>query len=139
MMQSTDSQSPPQPGSRPGRAESFKRRSTHDSTHSTIQQPTRRESFFNRAKNERKAARVKKYQESYPVYAGLKWEVLRDYLRQKWPNEDFKELRRDDKWVFETPEPLSDEDKSALSKLRDKTTPQQDGQRNQRESLSPEP
>lgn len=82
---------------------------------------------------------TKKYQESYPVYAGLRWEVLRSYLLQKWPNEEFKELRRDDKWVFETPQPLSDEDKRILSTLRDDTTPQQDGQRGQRESVSPEP
>ncbi|KAI2620723.1 hypothetical protein GGS26DRAFT_570654 [Hypomontagnella submonticulosa] len=137
MMQSNDRDSPPQPVSRPGRAESFKRRSTHDSTH--VQQPSRSQSFLTRAKNEKKAAMTKKYQESYPVYAGLRWEVLRSYLLQKWPNEEFKELRRDDKWVFETPQPLSDEDKRILSTLRDDTTPQQDGQRGQRESVSPEP
>ncbi|KAI1370248.1 hypothetical protein F4677DRAFT_438913 [Hypoxylon crocopeplum] len=132
----------PGPTSRPGtRAQSFRRQNTGDSSHSIAQShgPKPSKSFRIQATREREAAKPKRYIEKFSVYAGLTWDILRNYLREKWPNEDFKEQRRGDFWVFETPELLTDKDKTSLTKLREMNAAEQDSQRDQRESQSPEP
>ncbi|KAI6083812.1 hypothetical protein F4821DRAFT_244002 [Hypoxylon rubiginosum] len=128
-----DQNNAPDPSWRFGRrALSFKRQNTTDSAQSTAS--SRRSQSFNiTARKERKEAKQKRIQESYPVYNGLKWDALREYLHQKWPDEDFKEVKRNDYWVFETPERLTNEDHTALNALRDKNT------RGQRDVVTPEP
>ncbi|KAI1775399.1 hypothetical protein F4818DRAFT_416488 [Hypoxylon cercidicola] len=131
-----DSQNAPSPGWTFGRrALSFRRQNTNNSSRS-IASSRRSLSFNIIAKKERKDALPKRTQESYPVYAGLTWEALRDYLQQKWPEEDFKEVKRNDSWVFETPEPLTKEDRAALAELRDNSAAKQRGQR---DIVTPEP
>ncbi|KAI1386095.1 uncharacterized protein F4822DRAFT_408914 [Hypoxylon trugodes] len=132
-MSSSNSQSPPDHIPRyGGRAESFKRQNTADSTRSTRKRQ-RTESFLVRARREQESARPRGHQEKYPVYAGLSWEALQGYLLKRWPNETFKEERRDDNWVFQTPEPLTEKDKAEINKLRDSIS------QGRRDSVSPEP
>ncbi|KAI2466331.1 hypothetical protein F4781DRAFT_434491 [Annulohypoxylon bovei var. microspora] len=102
------------------RATSFRQQSTTKSADKPARGYTskRAESFKFQAKRE--AAQPKKCQERVDSYhEGLKWEVLHKFLLQKWPNEDFKGERRDDSWVFDAPEPLTEEDRRAITKLRD--------------------
>ncbi|KAI4865408.1 hypothetical protein F4820DRAFT_448047 [Hypoxylon rubiginosum] len=135
-MSSSTYENAPGPGWRFGRrALSFRRQNTNNSAHSTAWS-RRAQSFNTIAQKERKDALPKRTQESYPVYAGLTWEALRYYLHQKWPDEDFKEVKRNDNWVFETPEPLTKADRAALAELRDKSAAKQRGQR---DVVTPEP
>lgn len=91
----SNNQNPPNPITMVGtRAQSFMRQNTNDSTQSAqSQMPRRSDSFQIKARREREAAKPKRYQEKYPVYAGLTWDALWGYLHQKWPKEEFKEER----------------------------------------------
>ncbi|KAI0128205.1 hypothetical protein F4776DRAFT_199321 [Hypoxylon sp. NC0597] len=141
-MPPSDRQSPLNPIASFGtRERSFRRRTTDGSARRPTwpQRFGRAESYQSQAEKEGEARKTERYQEFYSVYAGLEWTVVRDYLQRKFPTEVFKEEIRDDKWVFDVPMPLTDEDKKCLDKLRDKSAKGQDGQRGQRDSISPEP
>ncbi|KIW33354.1 uncharacterized protein PV07_00211 [Cladophialophora immunda] len=71
--------------------------------------------------------KYKLYRESYGVYSGMTWDKLKGYLEQKFPQSKYPglEFNEDcalDHWIFEVPEPLTDEDKRELRRLRDKPT-----------------
>jgi len=71
------------------------------------------------------------HQGRYSVYNGLTWEKLKGFLESKFPQYIFNESRVGDHFVFETPEPLTPEDKREIEKLRDQI-------RTRRRSVTPE-
>ncbi|KAI1453405.1 hypothetical protein F4805DRAFT_377229 [Annulohypoxylon moriforme] len=119
------------------RAKSFKRQSTSNSAFETGSSQTskRSESFKVQAEREAAQPKTKRYQERVPAYGGLTWEQLHDFLLQKWPNVQFKLERRSDSWVFETPEPLTTDDRRAIAKMRDSNMAKSSGRRR---SVTPE-
>ncbi|KAI1335790.1 hypothetical protein F5Y15DRAFT_222797 [Xylariaceae sp. FL0016] len=136
-MQSNRDSGIPDPGIRSRRiSSSHRRHGTNDSLQSALQssRSRRSQSFQIQAEREREAARPRKFQQMYSVYAGLTWEALRGWLVNKWPNEEFIEKRINDKWHFDTPEALTEADEKAIANLR-VVDPQLGGQR----PPSPEP
>ncbi|KAI1410204.1 hypothetical protein F5Y13DRAFT_167940 [Hypoxylon sp. FL1857] len=114
------------------RERSFMRQTTSDSARSTARSETSKRSESFKIQAERKATKSKKYQQSVGAYEGLSWEVLHDFLKKKWPGEHFKGEKIDDSWVFETPEQLTEEDRRAITKLRDSS------KSSRRRSVTPE-
>ncbi|KAI2619907.1 hypothetical protein GGR54DRAFT_639672 [Hypoxylon sp. NC1633] len=129
--------SPRHPTFRSGtRNQSFMRHSTHDSAHSTASNPhSRRTKSFKIQAKEKMAEKPKRYQQRIHAYADLTWDVIRNFLREKWPDEDFKEERRNDAWVFETPEDLTKEERKTITELRDNSALRLSSQR---ASVTPE-
>ncbi|KAI1081680.1 hypothetical protein F5B20DRAFT_52505 [Whalleya microplaca] len=133
----SNTQSPPSPGKAPrSQSMSFWRRQTNNSTFSAAQshRSSRSPSFPILARNEREAAKPKRYQEKYPAYKNLLWETLHQFLLTKWPDEKFVGTIRGDNWIFETPAPLTDADRQEIAKRRDSNAIL-----GQRDSVSPEP
>ncbi|KAI0888743.1 uncharacterized protein GGS22DRAFT_152258 [Annulohypoxylon maeteangense] len=117
------------------RVKSFKQQNSSSFALRTAKSQTSGRSEPFKAQAEREAAQPRRCQQRVRAYTGLTWELIRSLLSKKWPDEDFKEERIHDSWVFETPEPLTKEDMKAITNLRDKSMAQSTGRRR---SVTPE-
>ncbi|MCJ1333601.1 hypothetical protein MMC10_010301 [Thelotrema lepadinum] len=80
------------------------------------------DSFQKQSLQNEEENKPKVYQGSYGVYNGLTWEQLKDFLENRFEGWTFDKVEIRDYWLFETPEPLSEDDHKALRELRDKAT-----------------
>ncbi|KAK8130002.1 hypothetical protein PG999_002382 [Apiospora kogelbergensis] len=109
-----DSPSPPTVSQPNGRNDSFRsqgKRPTWTDSFKLIHRGSRTPSFqAQAAKAARDAQKPKRYPQIVSVYGGLTWEMLRKFLLEKWPEEDFSQepSRKRDHWQFETPEDFTE-------------------------------
>jgi hypothetical protein len=75
----------------------LRRRLTGSSTTSTesanSSRRARAKSFFQQAVEDEEPAKPQRYQQKYSVYNGMTWNVLEGFLRSKWKDEIFNEIR----------------------------------------------
>jgi hypothetical protein len=103
--QQTQGHSPDQGGGGGGRyffSRLSSRRGTQHSEHSR-----RTMSFPKMAEEAREAKKPERYPEQVSAYTGLTWETLHEFLSNKWPEETFEKMIRDDYFCFDTPQPLN--------------------------------
>ncbi|OAP62703.1 hypothetical protein AYL99_01930 [Fonsecaea erecta] len=118
------------------------RRPTGDSSHGLSLGRRLIQPFSQQGSREEPKYRL--YPESYGVYNGMTWEKLKGFLERRFPQSaypglEFHEDRTRDHWIFAVPEPLNDEDKRELLKLRDShLQPPATSQAQGRRSVSPE-